>query len=135
MLKPLISEKSIARTAEDKFTFIITSKLSKVAISKMIKKFFNVTPVAVNTITRKGKVKRTGKVYGKRKDQTIAIVTLKKGEKIPGFEFPADQKEIKAKKTDKVVKDTSNKIDTDKEAKKVNPIKKAILTRTHKESK
>lgn len=135
MLKPLISEKSIAKTAEGKFTFILESKMKKVEIGKLVAKFFNVNPVSINTISRKGKVKRTGRVFGKRKDQNIAIVTLKKGQSIPGFDFPVEEKEEKSKKSDKpkalAPKKTEDKVAT----KAVNPVKKTNLTRTHKESK
>lgn len=132
MLKPLISEKSISRTAEGKYTFLLESPMTKIAIGKLVAKFFNVDPIAVNTISKLGKKKRTGRVYGKRKDQHIAIVTLKKGQTIPGFDFPAEEKEDKPKEK----ANPKTKLIDEPVIKKDNQaVKKIGLPRTHKESK
>jgi len=45
-----------------------------------------VTVVSVNTMNRKGKLKRTGYVLGKRKDTKRALVKLADGDKIDIFE-------------------------------------------------
>jgi len=42
--------------------------------------------VQVNTMNRKGKVKRTGWVYGRRKDTKRALVKLADGDRIDIFE-------------------------------------------------
>jgi large subunit ribosomal protein L23 len=93
MLKPLISEKTINHADHGKFSFILTSPMTKVAIAEFIHKAFSVDVTSVATFNRKGKVKRTAKTMGKRKDRQIAIVTLKKGQKIEGFSIAAPETE------------------------------------------
>lgn len=73
---------------EGVFTFAVTSGSTKPQIKSDIKSLFNVTAVAVATITVKGRTKRTGK---RRTEEFLrpmkkALVTLKKGEKIGLFE-------------------------------------------------
>jgi large subunit ribosomal protein L23 len=46
---------------------------------------FDVKVVRVNTMNRKGKTKRTGYKYGKRKDIKRAVVTLAAGDSIDLF--------------------------------------------------
>ena len=55
---------------------------TKPEIKAAIEKLFNVKVLAVNTLTRKGKVKRFKGIKGKQQDIKKAIVTLAEGEKI-----------------------------------------------------
>lgn len=87
MIKALITEKSLARTTDNQYSFTVSNDLSKSAVAKLVKSVFGVDVLKVRTIRRLGKIKRTGKVMGKRSNKTIAIVTLKKGQKIDGFEL------------------------------------------------
>ena len=51
-----------------------------------MEKIFNVRVAAVNTQHVRGKIKRRGRIVGKRKDWKKAIVTLMPGERIEFFE-------------------------------------------------
>jgi large subunit ribosomal protein L23 len=78
------------------YTFEVSNDTNKVEIAKEIKSLYKVTPVEVRVANIKGKTKFFRRVEGKRSDVKKAIVTLKKGDKIPGFEI--DTKDEKEKK-------------------------------------
>ena len=61
---------------------------NKIEIRQAIEKIFSVTVVKINTLNRKGKMKRTAASpeMGKRPETKRAIVTLAEGQKIPLFE-------------------------------------------------
>lgn len=87
-LRPYITEKSIANTKIGKFTFILSGRSTKISIARELKKQFNVNPTGVSIVNIRAKNKRIGatrkfRLTGKK---IKAIVTLKAGEVIPGFE-------------------------------------------------
>lgn len=85
--RPIITEKSMSKTAEGKYLFAVHSRTNKIEIKKTIKEVYNVDPVSVNIIKMRGKERRwRGRVSGRTMDWKKAIVTLKKGQKIEGFE-------------------------------------------------
>ena len=55
-------------------------------IKQAVASIFDVKVLSVNTMNRKGKLKRTGYVLGKRKDTKRALVKLADGDKIDIFE-------------------------------------------------
>ena len=82
LVKPMISEKTIALMEDDKYTFFVAKDANKIEIKQAVEEIFDVT---VNTRNQKGKVKRMGRFVGKRPDTKKAIVTLKAGDKIEVF--------------------------------------------------
>ena len=86
IIRPVVSEKSYAGLEENKYTFLVHPEASKTEIKEAIQKIWNVHVLNVNTLTRKGKVKRQRYVEGKRADQKRAIVTLAEGDQIEIFE-------------------------------------------------
>jgi large subunit ribosomal protein L23 len=60
--------------------------LNKTEIKQAVASIFDVSVVSVNTMNRKGKLKRTGYVLGKRKHTKRALVRLADGHKIDIFE-------------------------------------------------
>ena len=86
IVRPIVSEKSYAGLEANKYTFLVSSDASKTEIKEAIQKIWNVHVLSVNTMTRKGKVKRQRFVEGKRPDQKRAIVTLAAGDQIEIFE-------------------------------------------------
>ena len=84
--KPVITEKSMAAMAENKYTFIVHMSANKVQIKKAIEEVFGVKVEKVQTIRTMGKTKRMGVHVGKRADQKKAIVTLAEGQTIEKFE-------------------------------------------------
>jgi large subunit ribosomal protein L23 len=86
IIRPVVSEKSYAGLEANKYTFLVHGSASKTEIKEAIQKIWNVHVINVNTLTRKGKVKRQRMVEGKRPDQKRAIVTLAAGDQIEIFE-------------------------------------------------
>jgi large subunit ribosomal protein L23 len=84
--RTVISEKSIAGTMTQQFTFEVHPDATKTQIKLAIKAIFNVNPIKINTTMLLGKRKTTARkgsrVEGKRTDWKKAIVTLKPGEVI-----------------------------------------------------
>ena len=76
IIKPIITEDSMARLAEKKYTFEVASGASKVDIKKAVEEIFKVKVDKVNTISMKAKNKRVGYHFGKTSEWKKAIVTL-----------------------------------------------------------
>jgi large subunit ribosomal protein L23 len=85
LLKPVISEKAFAAQEADKYIFHVTPEANKDLIKKEVEKLFKVNVVAVNITRIPGKLKRVGKIFGRRNDVKKAVVTIKKGQKIEEF--------------------------------------------------
>ena len=71
---------------ENKYTFIVPLKSTKVEVRQAVEQIFKVKVLAVNTIRVMGKVKRMGRTAGKRPDFKKAIVKLAEGQRIEFFE-------------------------------------------------
>ena len=77
ILKPVITEKSMAAMAEKKYTFLVHPEANKTMMKEAVEKMFEGTKVAsVNTMNMDGKNKRRGMVYGKTAKTKKAIVQL-----------------------------------------------------------
>ena len=77
ILKPVITEKSMADMADKKYTFLVHTDATKSQIKEAVEKMFAGTKVAkVNTMNRDGKKKRRGMVVGKPAATKKAIVQL-----------------------------------------------------------
>jgi len=85
LLAPVVSEKSYTRIDENKYTFLVAPHANKTQIRIAVEKVFNVTVLQVNTVNRKGKIRRTRYGYGRRPDTKRAIVTLADGQSIDLF--------------------------------------------------
>jgi len=86
--KPTITEKGTHLMGDHKYLFYVKPDATKSEIKKAIKKFYKVDPVKVNIIIIKGKMKRIGRTrrFSKMSDYKKAVVTIKKDQKIEGFE-------------------------------------------------
>lgn len=82
IVKPLITERSVADMEFNKYTFKVDLKANKIDIKHAVEEIFKVKVLDVKTMIVKGKVKRMGRFEGKRPDWKKAIVTLKEGDKI-----------------------------------------------------
>ena len=76
IIKPIITEDSMARLADKKYTF---------EVKKAVEEIFKVEVAKVNTISMKGKDKRVGYHVGKTSEWKKAIVTLKADSKTIEF--------------------------------------------------
>ena len=88
IIQPIITEKSMAKAQDGKFTFIVGRSAKKEDIKRAAEKMFGVHVVSVSTSLVKGKSIRTGMKRTEVKKQPIkrAVVIVKKGEKISLFE-------------------------------------------------
>jgi len=85
--RPLITEKSnIQKDDHNQYSFEVNRDSNRIEIRRAIESIFNVKVLSVRTLNVKGKVKRRGKIMGKRKDWKKAMVTLTPGQRIPFFE-------------------------------------------------
>jgi large subunit ribosomal protein L23 len=86
ILEPVVSEKSYDLIEDfNTYTFVVDPRSSKTEIKQAVQSIFGVKVERVNTINRKGKLKRTGWVMGKRADTKRALVTLAAGDEIDIF--------------------------------------------------
>ena len=77
IIRPVITEKSMADMGEKKYTFLVHPEANKTQIKEAVEKMFEGTKVkSVNTINSDGKKKRRGMVVGKTAKTKKAIVTL-----------------------------------------------------------
>lgn len=86
IIRPIVSEKSYAGIERNTYTFLVDPRANKTEIKEAVQKIWGVRVISVNTMNRRGKVKRRGFTRGKRPDQKRAIVTLAPGESIEIFE-------------------------------------------------
>ena len=76
VIKPIITERSMAGLQENKYTFKVAKKANKIEIAKAVEELFGVKVAKVNTMNVLGKVKRMGRNEGRRPSWKKAIVTL-----------------------------------------------------------
>ena len=77
IIRPVITEKSMADMGEKKYTFLVHPEVNKTQIKEAVEKMFEGTKVkSVNTINSDGKKKRRGMVVGKTAKTKKAIVAL-----------------------------------------------------------
>ncbi|QQM96468.1 50S ribosomal protein L23 [Staphylococcus pseudintermedius] len=78
--RPVITEKSSATMAEDKYTFDVDVRANKTEVKKAVEEIFEVKVANVNIINYKPKKKRMGRYQGYTNKRRKAIVTLKEGQ-------------------------------------------------------
>lgn len=100
IIAPIITEKSMQLLPEGRYTLHVSPNANKIEIAKEIEKRYKVSVVSVNIINIKGKVKLSPRtrIKGRRSDVKKAIITLKKGDKLPGFEVGSEDQDKKVKK-------------------------------------
>ena len=77
ILKPVITEKSMAAMGEKKYTFLVHPQATKSQVKEAVEKMFAGTKVkSVNTMNLDGKTKRRGMTFGKTAKTKKAIVQL-----------------------------------------------------------
>ena len=77
ILKPVITEASMAVLEDKKYTFLVHTEATKSQVKEAVEKMFKGTKVAsVNTMNLDGKTKRRGMTFGKTAKTKKAIVQL-----------------------------------------------------------
>jgi large subunit ribosomal protein L23 len=79
---PVLSEKSTIATEQSKVVFNVLKTATKPEIKAAVEALFKVKVTSVNTLVRKGKVKRFRGIVGKQSDVKKAVVTLAEGQSI-----------------------------------------------------
>lgn len=79
---PVVTEKSTLASEHDQIVFDVAVDATKSDIKAAVEGLFSVKVKAVNTLVRKGKVKRFRNSLGVRNDTKKAIVTLVDGQSI-----------------------------------------------------
>ncbi|MEO9615725.1 MAG: 50S ribosomal protein L23 [Nitratireductor sp.] len=82
IVSPVITEKSTMASEVNQVVFKVARKASKPEIKAAVEALFGVKVMAVNTLIRKGKVKRFRGTIGQQSDFKKAVVTLAEGQSI-----------------------------------------------------
>ena len=82
IVSPAITEKSTMASEQNQVVFNVAKKATKPQIKAAIEALFSVKVTGVNTLVRKGKVKRFRGTVGRQSDVKKAIVTLADGQSI-----------------------------------------------------
>ena len=78
ILKPVITEASMAGIEDKKYTFLVHPDATKIQVKEAVEKMFDGAKVAsVHTMNYDGKTKRRGMIFGKTAKKKKAIVQLK----------------------------------------------------------
>lgn len=85
IIKPIITEASMDRLEEKKYTFKVLKSANKSEIKKAVEIAFDVKVEKVNTMNMTGKKRRVNAHIGKKPDWKKAIVTLTEDSKTIEF--------------------------------------------------
>lgn len=89
VVRPLITEQSMALAGKGRFTFVVARHADKIDIKRAVEDKFGVNVIGIGTRIVKGKTKRVGM----RKTEITssiwkkAVVTVKEGQKISIFDL------------------------------------------------
>ena len=82
ILAPVITEKATTASEHNKVVFKVARNATKPQIKEAVEKLFDVKVKSVNTLIRKGKIKRVQGPPGELCDIKSAVVTLAEGHRI-----------------------------------------------------
>jgi len=82
IVAPVITEKSTLASENNQVVFKVADNATKPQIKEAVEALFNVKVKSVNTLVRKGKMKRFRGIRGRQRDFKKAIVTLAEGHAI-----------------------------------------------------
>jgi large subunit ribosomal protein L23 len=86
IIRPVISEKSYALLAANKYTFRVHERSNKTQVRQAVEEIFGVRVTGVRTVWVKPKPKRRGWTTGQRRRWKKAVVTLHPDDSIELFE-------------------------------------------------
>lgn len=86
IIQPVISEKSYALLAANKYTFRVRDGANKTQVRQAVEEIFGVRVRGVRTVNVKPKPKRRGLTAGRRRQWKKAVVTLHPDDTIELFE-------------------------------------------------
>jgi large subunit ribosomal protein L23 len=85
IIRPVLSERSYDDMAKKKYTFIVATEANKYQIRQAVEDAFGVKVEKINTLNRRGSMKRQGRTQGMTPDTKRAVVKLTADSK--GIEF------------------------------------------------
>lgn len=85
IIRPIVTEKSTDLMADNKYTFEVDLRATKLQIKAAVEEIFNVKVQKVNTSRVKGKLRRMGRHEGYTSEWKKAVVTLQPGHSIEVF--------------------------------------------------
>ena len=86
ILRPVVSEKSYALLAANKYTFRVHDDAHKTQIRQAIEQIWDVRVLEVRTMSVKSKPKRRGTTFGRTREWKKAVVELHPEDTIELFE-------------------------------------------------
>ncbi len=86
LVRPVITERSMADSEMGKYTFVVDRRANKYQIRNAIEEIFGVRVLRVNTMRMLGKRRRMGMHVGRRPNWKKAIVQLAPGQELDFFE-------------------------------------------------
>ncbi len=88
LLHPVVSEKSYALMEKGAYVFVVAPDATSSDVRRAVEQSFQVRVTKVNTLNRKGKVRRNRRTntVGQRTSTKRAMVTLAPGDRIDLFE-------------------------------------------------
>jgi large subunit ribosomal protein L23 len=89
IIRPIVSEKSYALIAQNKYTFRVHPDAHKTQIRHAVEEIFDVHVAEVKTMKVRSKPKRRGYTAGRTRGWKKAIVQLAPGDRIELFEGAA----------------------------------------------
>ena len=85
IIKPIVTEKSMAGMPGKKYTFKIAKDANKIQVAKAVEELFKVKVEKVNTLRVRGRMRRQGRFTGYTPSWKKAVVTLKSDSKAIEF--------------------------------------------------
>lgn len=85
IIRPVVTEKSMAGIAEKKYTFEVAKSAGKIEIAKAVEELFKVKVKKVNTVNVRGHLRRQGRNEGYTPSWKKAYVTLTQDSKTIDF--------------------------------------------------
>jgi large subunit ribosomal protein L23 len=82
IVSPIVTEKSTMASEQNQVVFKVAKKATKPEIKAAVEALFGVKVTGVNTLVRKGKLKRFRGTVGRQSDVKKAVVTLADGHSI-----------------------------------------------------
>ncbi|XWN33955.1 MAG: 50S ribosomal protein L23 [Devosia sp.] len=82
IVSPVITEKATEASENNQIVFRVAKTATKPQIKAAVETLFSVKVTAVNTLVRKGKMKRFRGIKGRTSDVKHAVVTLADGQSI-----------------------------------------------------
>ena len=85
IIRPIITEKTMAGVQEKKYTFEVDKSATKIDVARAVEELFGVKVSKVNTLHVRGQMRRQGRFEGYTKSWKKAIVTLTEASKTIEF--------------------------------------------------